>query len=280
MAIEKEVVLWSYLILLCLQGPCVVVGAIVSDGLWPCRLVVQYKDGQFQYGNRCGDSLMDLVSHDAASEAFNTFYDPLIDSGQLCDGKLRKSRYLLFTLEQQLELLKIQNEKNRPLEHPLLPPYDWLQILAIEAENGFRFPPILRLYMLHISRQQTMSSARSCLLTVNSSGLFQMIFNLEASGEDDPPNEDPSSITSIKLILKGPLAGFVTMKLRGETITTTLFESLLGSYRGDSRCPDSPELSEFSHKVENLVSILQTSQYLTSFCKLIHLPGFVPLFVL
>ena len=222
--------------------------------MWPFRLVIEYKDGQFQYGNRCGDSLMDLVSHDAASEVFNSTDDLLIDSGQLCDGRLRGSKSRLFTLEQQLELLRIQFDKNRPLEHPLLPPYDWLQLLAIEAENGFRFPPILRMYMLHISRQQAVSSARSCLLTVNSSGLFQMKFILESPGKHDPPSTSEYADlwpSSIKLILKGPLAGFVTRKLRGETMTMTLFESLLGSWGGDTRCPESLELSE-SQKVENL----------------------------
>ena len=240
------------MMLTCVQGPCIVVGEVHSDEYvcGPRRLMVEYKDGQFQFGNRCGDSLMELIANDAASEVFSDVYDPLIDSGQLCDKRLRSSQSQLFTLEQQLEILKIQYERNRPPEHPLLPPYDWLQLLAVEAENEFRFPAILRLYMLHISRQQAMSSSRSCLLLANSSGLFQMKFKDPGEGRNlfGLSEDEDFSKTSVNLILRGPLAGFVTLKVFGLTLTMTLFETLLDIIREDCHCPGVLELSE-SQKV-------------------------------
>ena len=68
-------------------------------------------------------------------------------------GEMRSPNAQVLSLQQQLANLKTKYAEPDLLEHPLLPPYSVQQVEALEAEYGFQFTPLLRLYLLHISRQ-------------------------------------------------------------------------------------------------------------------------------
>ena len=112
-----------------------------------------------------------------------------------------------LSLEKQLENLKAKYAEPGLLTHPLLPPYKPLQLLAIEADLGIRFPAILRSYLLHISRQQAITNQRSCVGFENVQlDSFSAELSLELANSNRRQWEGKCLLT-----LKGFHRGFVSM---------------------------------------------------------------------
>ena len=166
--------------------------------------MVELRDGNFRIGNHTGVTLQPFELHQTspgAIERIEPVSNNLADQGGVENGILHSANFRLLTLHQQLSLL--QKRYSRPFVQPLLPPYSWLQVTAIEAEQKIRFPPILRLYMQHISRQHAMTQTRSCFLT-DYGDLFLDLEPDFRSARVGTREEDLN-----KLILGGPMIGFV-----------------------------------------------------------------------
>ena len=93
---------------------------------------------------------------------------------------------------------------------PLLPPLNWMQVYAFEAEHKIRFPPLLRAYFLSISRELALTYYRASILDIKR---FRGICYL--------PMSDGCHFSS-DIILSGPMAGAVIDNVMEEW--QTLFE--------------------------------------------------------
>ena len=152
-----------------MQGPFIVDGGFSLPCFADRRqdFTVEYCQGQFQLGPYRGELLTDTSEKRSEEDAPSS---PLISSVQmesqsessslLQAGQMRGPHTKVLSLQQQLSNLKAKYAEPGVFEHPLLPPYSLQQVEAIEAERSFRFTPLLRLYLLHISRQQAISYHR------------------------------------------------------------------------------------------------------------------------
>ena len=138
---------------------------------------------------------------------------------QLLKNSLPFSGRCALTLDSQLSNLQEVYKQPNLLTHPLLPPYSLTQVQALEAENGVRFPAILRLYLLNISRQQAITDQRSCFVSERkqSSGSELYIeLNISYAG--------PNSRAPALLTLKGQHRGFVGINDRWNSIYHCLLQ--------------------------------------------------------
>ena len=194
--------------------------------------MVEYDHGHFRLGNLISlERSLVRNSENGATEVTESdialsYGEKVLDARSLWSADFR-----ILTLQQQLDLLKHRYANPLLLQQPLLPPYTWLQISAIEAEHNIRFPAILRLYMKQISRQQAISFNRSCFLTGYENGWLQF--------------EESSS----KLRLRGPMRGFICSPEWEEDWLSgtpdwlcwqTVFERLLHPNIYDGSCPLQP----------------------------------------
>ena len=187
-----------------LQDPAIVYGRCTFLGRQWHRLMVELSDGNFRIGNHTGVTLQPFELHQTspgAIERTEPVSNNLADQGGVENGILHSANFRLLTAHQQLSLL--QKRYSRPFVQPLLPPYTWLQVTAIEAEQKIKFPPILRLYMQHISRQHAMTGIRSCFLTDYGDDSLDLEPD-SRSARFGTKKEDLD-----KLMLRGPMQGFV-----------------------------------------------------------------------
>ena len=141
---------------------------------------------------------LNKVQRSVSNQFFNHLNDCLLDN---------QEQIRTLSLEKQLDNLKAKYAEPGLLTHPLLPPYKPLQLLAIEADLGIRFPAILRSYLLHISRQQAITNQRSCVGLENVHlDPFSGELSLELPDSNCGPWYGPSLLT-----LKGFHRGFVSM---------------------------------------------------------------------
>ena len=124
------------------------------------NFTVEYHQGRFQLGPWKGERL--IADKNAKDDMDQPWWEdvwhrpgPLLDA-----GKMRTPNVQVLSLQQQLANLKTKYAEPDLLEHPLLPPYSVQQVEALEAEYGFQFTPLLRLYLLHISRQYAVRGQR------------------------------------------------------------------------------------------------------------------------
>lgn len=75
----------------------------------------------------------------------------LLEEGELAHALSGEAKVL--SLAEQLEDLRANHAYLHTAQNPALPPFSIEQICAIEAAYNFKFPPLLRLYGLNITRE-------------------------------------------------------------------------------------------------------------------------------
>ena len=197
-------------------------------------IMMEYCDGEFRLGDNKASTLKAFLNPTDKIEGAER--GPSSDAVADSVGPRERTFGLrLLSQQQQSQILKLKYSCPSLLDDPLLPPYNWLQVLAMEAEQGVTFPPLLRFYLLNISRQHALSASRTCILP--QSGSDHIVFT------DSAEHNYYIRWRPEKLMLKGRMSGFFlacSYNFRAETLDKewkTLFECLLIPEAMDMRCP-------------------------------------------
>ena len=262
------------------QGPCIVYGRCSLRNL-TFELMVQYDRGQFQLGNRVGDFLKESFASQGDTETIDMGLVSRIPFAQGCleTGALRSKDFKILNLQQQLGLLKCRYLMPYSFRQPLLPPYTWLQVSAIEAEFKIKFQPILRLYMQHISRQHAISARRTCFLSEYNDGWMEL-----SGGLPTDEHLTNNNIPLTRLKLRGPMQGFVWHNI-GESLICqedgayycwqTIFERLMRVCPSDLSCLEAPKTYDTGPNIGMASSITVSAyhQFDPSISRLQHKTG-------
>ena len=198
---------------------------------------MEYCDGEFRLGDNKANTLKAFLNPTHKIEGAERG----ADSAAVADSFSPRERTFglkLLSQQQQSQILKLKYSSPKLLDDPLLPPYNCLQVLAMEAEQGVTFPPLLRFYLLNISRQHALSARRTCILP--ESGSDHIVFT------DSPRYYYSIRCLPEKLMLKGAMRGFFlacSYNFRAQRLDKewkTLFECLLVPEAMDIRCPTKP----------------------------------------
>ena len=119
-----------------------------KEGSWVRTL--EWDRGTFRLGPYTGERLSCACPDGSLTH--------LLEEGELQYALSGEAKVL--SLEEQLRVLlstsQVVDMEDYPEGEsmmPALPPYTFEQVCAIEAAHNFRFPPLLRLYALHVSRE-------------------------------------------------------------------------------------------------------------------------------
>ncbi len=122
--------------------------------------------------------------------------------------------------DQQIANIKAAYSDEAFRECPLLPPYTLDEVCAMEIKYSFSFPPLLRFYMLNISRETSFTSIRSLIQPVD-----------QAFEETWLHHTAYSRTCKETICFSGRLCGFVQIDYYNDrmivrTVVRTLYECL------------------------------------------------------
>ena len=216
-------------------------------------LVVDYSQGRFQLGSRTGEFLKEVLPDDAelSVESASQFNQQILGADDETSA-FRSADFKLLTLRQQLALLQARYARPGMLRRPWLPPYTGLQVSAIEAEHNVKFPPILRLYMENISRQQAIACQRTCFLSGYCDGWLDLEKDLPDPDSFIDDDGEPTYEPLTQLRLRGARRGFIWSNTATNWLNNfeqkfcwqPVFERLLHAAPTDISFPDKPSTND------------------------------------